>query len=204
MTNKPMLSVERDLRAILDMAVECLCRRYGKDNPHWPCPIHSQPSAQHQGEPVAKLGVHHVLGAIHKVPGFPGVKGTHIHDLTALLNGVLNGIEKPTIGLTSCEHEWLDDGQFLQMCPACGMTEDYTKAFELAFNHGGTDEGNYFLDEEELLEVIRCHVDQLGISNQISKSDKTKAELYDEVWKLAREMGYNNVTDALSVTPKKV
>ncbi|MBP3933436.1 MAG: hypothetical protein J6D44_06150 [Pseudomonas sp.] len=74
MTNKPMLSVERelleravsavivargpgspterDLRAILDRAVECLCRRYGKDNPHWPCPIHSQPSAQHQGEPV--------------------------------------------------------------------------------------------------------------------------------------------------------
>lgn len=79
MYNKPMLSVERDtlewvlncwpkeqkgnvqevipsrvkeLRAILDRPVECLCRRYGKDNPHWPCPIHSQPSAQHQGEPV--------------------------------------------------------------------------------------------------------------------------------------------------------
>lgn len=42
-------------------------------------------------EPVKanRLGTHHVLGAIHNVPGFPGVKGNHIHDLTALLNGVL-------------------------------------------------------------------------------------------------------------------
>lgn len=28
-------------------------------------------------------------------------------------------------------------------------------------------------------------------------SDKYKAELYDEVWQLARGMGYGNVTDAL-------
>ena len=34
-------------------------------------------------------------------------------------------------------------------------------------------------------------------------SDKYKAELYDEVWQLARSMGFNNVTDALTglVTP---
>ncbi|MGR4042862.1 hypothetical protein [Pseudomonas sp. 910_21] len=30
-----------------------------------------------------------------------------------------------------------------------------------------------------------------------STSDKYKAELYDEVWQLARGMGYGNVTDAL-------
>lgn len=29
-------------------------------------------------------------------------------------------------------------------------------------------------------------------------SDKYKAELYDEVWQLARSMGFNNVTDALT------
>lgn len=73
MTNKPMLSVERelleraasaiekhhgslqwviasDLRAILDNKAECRCKRYGKDNPHWPCPIHSKPAANPQGE----------------------------------------------------------------------------------------------------------------------------------------------------------
>ncbi|AXC36502.1 hypothetical protein HOT57_gp58 [Pseudomonas phage phCDa] len=52
-------------------------------------------AAQPQGEPVARLGVHHVLGAIHNVPGFPGVKGNHIHDLTTLLNGVLASAEQP-------------------------------------------------------------------------------------------------------------
>lgn len=30
-----------------------------------------------------------------------------------------------------------------------------------------------------------------------STSDKYKAELYDEVWQLARDMGFGNVTDAL-------
>ena len=42
-----------ELRAILDKQAECRCKRYGKDNPHWPCPVHAEPSAQHQGEPVA-------------------------------------------------------------------------------------------------------------------------------------------------------
>lgn len=69
MTNKPMLSVEREMlerwtagrvslshlaemRAILDKPDECRCKRYGKYNPHWPCPVHAEPAAQHQGEPV--------------------------------------------------------------------------------------------------------------------------------------------------------
>lgn len=30
-----------------------------------------------------------------------------------------------------------------------------------------------------------------------TNSDKYKAELYDEVWQLARDMGFGNVTDAL-------
>lgn len=69
MTNKPMLSVElraflegvvklcavhgptyNELRALLDNPSECRCKRYGKDNPHWPCPVHAEPAAQHQGE----------------------------------------------------------------------------------------------------------------------------------------------------------
>ena len=79
-TNKPMLSVgwrkaladfieysvpgprsddamwykdKQELRAFLDSRAECRCKRYGKDNPNWPCPVHAEPAAQHQGEPVA-------------------------------------------------------------------------------------------------------------------------------------------------------
>lgn len=42
-----------ELRALLDAPAECRCKRFGKDNQHWPCPIHSSPTAQPQGEPVA-------------------------------------------------------------------------------------------------------------------------------------------------------
>lgn len=92
-----------------------------------------EPAAPHQGEPVAKLGVHHVLGAIHNVPGFPGVKGNHIHDLTALLNGVLNGIEKPApVVVVMPEFEsafeawWESDGQY---CRAGGGSYEKTFAY---------------------------------------------------------------------------
>lgn len=46
-----------ELRALLDKPDECRCKRYGKDNPHWPCPVHAEPAAQHQCEPVAELQV---------------------------------------------------------------------------------------------------------------------------------------------------
>ncbi|WP_377706268.1 hypothetical protein ACFMKY_18110 [Pseudomonas protegens] len=36
-----------------------------------------------------------------------------------------------------------------------------------------------------------------------STSDKYKAELYDEVWQLARDMGFGNVTDALMKLKKQ-
>lgn len=79
MTNKPMLSVERDLieravqaiintsqmqpalnelRALLDKQAECRCKRYGKDNPHWPCPVHAEPAAQHQSVPPLIATLH--------------------------------------------------------------------------------------------------------------------------------------------------
>ena len=81
MTNKPMLSVERELleraasaiekhhgslqwviaselRALLDKQAECRCKRYGKDNPHWPCPVHAEPAAQHQGVPPLIATLH--------------------------------------------------------------------------------------------------------------------------------------------------
>lgn len=77
MTNKPMLSVERelleralsavivargpgspterDLLALLDNPSECRCKRYGKDNPHWPCPVHAEPADQRQGAPAVLM-----------------------------------------------------------------------------------------------------------------------------------------------------
>ncbi|WP_242176593.1 hypothetical protein [Pseudomonas sp. MONT-RG-20F-20-E-7-02] len=42
------------LRALLDTPDECRCKRFGKGNPHWPCPVHAEPAAQPQGEPVER------------------------------------------------------------------------------------------------------------------------------------------------------
>ena len=48
------LSHLAEMRALLDKPDECRCKRYGKDNPHWPCPVHAEPSDQLHGEPVAQ------------------------------------------------------------------------------------------------------------------------------------------------------
>ena len=87
MTNKPMLSVPRELieqamlacfeagfgithdklRALLDKPAECRCKRYGKDNPHWPCPVHAKPAAQRQGAPAVlmELVENKIYGGMH-------------------------------------------------------------------------------------------------------------------------------------------
>ena len=104
MTNKPMLSAElrtllervvkgasgsawaaldddrlaatEELRALLDKPAECRCKRYGKDNPHWPCPVHAEPAAQHQGEPVAWVTQCHLSGLIEQAE--PNEKATNL------------------------------------------------------------------------------------------------------------------------------
>lgn len=43
-----------ELRGLLD-APACRCKRYGKGNPHWPCPVHASPPAQHQVEPTEEM-----------------------------------------------------------------------------------------------------------------------------------------------------
>lgn len=60
----------------------------------------------------------------------------------------------------ACNHEWTDDGQFLLVCTTCGAQEDYTQALQLAFELGGTDDGSYDLEADELCEVIRRHAEQ--------------------------------------------
>lgn len=41
-----------ELSEAADAPAECRCERYGKGNPHWPCPVHAAASAQPKGEPV--------------------------------------------------------------------------------------------------------------------------------------------------------
>jgi hypothetical protein len=59
-----------------------------------------------------------------------------------------------------CDHQWIDDGQFLLVCTACGAQDDYAQALQLAFELGGTDDGSYDLEAEEICEVIRRHAEQ--------------------------------------------
>lgn len=47
-----------ELRALLDKPDECRCKRYGKDNPHWPCPVHAEPAAKHQSVPPLIATLH--------------------------------------------------------------------------------------------------------------------------------------------------
>ena len=44
-----------DLNALLHSPPACRCKRYGKGNPHWPCPVHASPPAQHQVEPTEEM-----------------------------------------------------------------------------------------------------------------------------------------------------
>ncbi|QXZ11708.1 hypothetical protein KVQ82_16590 [Pseudomonas sp. AO-1] len=39
-----------DLNELLHAPAACRCRRFGKDNPHWPCPVHSAQAEQLQGD----------------------------------------------------------------------------------------------------------------------------------------------------------
>lgn len=57
----------------------------------------------------------------------------------------------------ACTHEWTDDGEFLLVCTACGAQEDYSEALQLAFELGGTDDGAYHLEADELCEVLRLY-----------------------------------------------
>ena len=47
--------IDKELRVLLDATAECRCKRYGKGNPHWPCPVHAAQADQPQGEPVAEI-----------------------------------------------------------------------------------------------------------------------------------------------------
>ena len=129
MSNKPMLSVQRELlerfakgsttgaeprelRALLDKQSCGACNgcangcKLDRESPQ------VEPAAPHQGEPVP------------------------------------------------CDHQWIDDGQFLLVCTACGAQDDYAQALQLAFELGGTDDGSYDLEAEEICEVIRRHAEQ--------------------------------------------
>jgi len=77
--------------------------------------------------------------------------------MAALLN---KPAAQPQGGPVVCRHEWTDDGEFLLVCTACGAQEDYNQALQRAFELGGTDDGSYHLEADELCEVIRLHTEQ--------------------------------------------
>ena len=60
----------------------------------------------------------------------------------------------------ACAHAWTDDGEFLLVCTACGSQEDYNQALQLAFELGGTDDGAYHLEADELVQVIQRYAEQ--------------------------------------------
>lgn len=77
--------------------------------------------------------------------------GCALEELRALL--AAPAVERQ--GLVACAHEWTDDGESLLICTACGAQEDFTQALQFAFELGGTDDGSYQLEADELCEVIR-------------------------------------------------
>lgn len=80
----------------------------------------------------------------------------HDPDVWLKIDAVLNGES------AACTHEWTDDGEFTLVCTACGAKEDYTQALQHAFELGGTDDGAYHLEADELCEVLRLHSNQKG------------------------------------------
>lgn len=123
-----------------------------------------------------RLGPHHVLGAIHNVPGFPGVKGNHIHDLTALLNGVLDEAAAQPQGEPVAWQYRVSAG------PQTGWS----------LWHDG--KGEEFKQSYQV-ETRPLYAEQPAPEG--TTSDKYRAELYDEVWQKARDLGFSSVTEAL-------
>lgn len=79
--------------------------------------------------------------------------------------------------------------------------DDQDQVHQLAFEVGEPDEDGdgYHFSAEQLDEFVsKLNRDAIDTQPAASTtSDQYRAELYDEVWQKARNMGYGNVTDAL-------
>lgn len=169
MTNKPMLSVQREL--IQRIADHC---KFWIDHPYL--------------EAIADVEVK--LRALLDKPsvepepyGWVQTAGQCINQITQEWDVVEGWTEKGYLWKAlyteqqaaqhqsepvACTHEWVDDGKFLLVCTACGAQEDYTQALQLAFELGGTDDGSYDLEAEEICEVIRRHAEQSALVASVS------------------------------------
>lgn len=159
-----------ELRALLDKQAECRCKRYGKDNPHWPCPVHAEPAAQHQGVPP-------LIATLHENGELIAAQATIAQQakLIELLKGKGKGQGEPVAYTT------------------VGMLE-IAKRLPLTGRIGAKSTK----DERWNIPLFLGQAEQLAPVADGTTSNKYKAELYDEVWQKARDMGFANVSDALA------
>lgn len=155
MANKPMLSVERELLERIAKPLKVLA-----DKPYRTKAILELRALLEKPvqAPVADL----LLASAHSYVKAAGETQNLARHLQSRIELYFDG--EPTdqhLGEpVACDHQWIDDGQFLLVCTACGAQEDYTQALQLAFELGGTDDGSYDLEAEEICEVIRRHAEQ--------------------------------------------
>ncbi|WAK44829.1 hypothetical protein [Pseudomonas phage PseuP_224] len=90
-----------------------------------------------------------------------------------------------------------DDGMYLEWLLEGGISEMESPG-QVLF---AMPEANDLCDEDGSAEIYTRPAEQPEPIS--SESDQYKAELYDEVWQLARDMGYGNVTDALMQLKKQ-
>lgn len=161
MYSRAQYLAKEELRALLDASDECKCKRYGKDNPHWPCPIHSKPAAQPQVE----------------VERLRSCLGTEV----------------------AAGDSWKREAEDLraQLAERDALLSDLDDAWN---SHDGRGRFGVLMRKVESLSTStepkrRGETEPVA---QSTSSDQYKAELYDEVWQKARDMGFANVTDALA------
>ncbi|MFJ7884566.1 hypothetical protein ACIQYF_13900 [Pseudomonas sp. NPDC096917] len=153
MTNKPMLSVERELLEELLAAM--------KEIHSLPAKFYGSTLGDRVREILESAAGPVAIGTLHRDCDerivFESSGEIHIKDGMKVYSEPAAQRQGEPV---ACAHEWTDDGEYLLVCTACGVQEDYTQALQLAFELGGTDDGSYHLEAEELCEVIRRYAEQ--------------------------------------------
>lgn len=107
-----------DLNELLHSPTACRCKRYGKGNPHWPCPLHASPAAQHQVEPTeemkeagcqAYMDADGMIGIMHRSSMGHAYQAMRALEQPAPVAVVLPERREPTQDnpyLSDADHEW--------------------------------------------------------------------------------------------------
>ena len=207
MTNKPMLSVERDL---IERAVQAIINTSQMQ----PAlnelrALLDKPVAQQKYEaaPILKPFRDLPYGTKFRYQGTQDVWVRTQHNVVAAWSGIS---KNPTFQSLCCfcHLDGDEDGNTLDtLVEVCEPSQHQGGPVAICrlWNEGGSGERTSVeFVGEPCADGALLYAEQPAPVATGTASDKYKAELYDEVWQKARDMGYNNVTDALSETPKKV